>query len=282
VVVLQYTDWSPCSNTCGEGTQVRERFCNSTDGRCLPSSCAGPLKRTCSGASSCTGCKGNPCYMGTCSVSDDGTFSCSCVGGWIGTKCDRYDGCDGIMANANAVCVSSGIVDGAACAGVAFGATDGVGQCASFGEPPANDQLVLQCLKMGRDTAQCTTLAAWAAGPGAGAPAEVMECSNPDVLTGLPYGACCGYGALPMVTRELRSECCAWRIGLDAAGLPQCCRHVDACNVCGGNATSTDADGTPLLPPAYCVLARPGRGAPATFRPSISFHLPPCRVMWPA
>ena len=34
--------------------------------------------------SGCTGCRGSPCYMGTCSEAPDGAFTCSCVPGWTG------------------------------------------------------------------------------------------------------------------------------------------------------------------------------------------------------
>lgn len=55
----------------------------------------------------CSGCRGNPCYMGTCTEGVAGSFTCSCVDGWTGAApavsaglfCKEapacYDGSDG-------------------------------------------------------------------------------------------------------------------------------------------------------------------------------------------
>lgn len=233
---------------------MRERSCTASDGICAPSTCEQATERVCVGDTTCAGCIGRPCYMGTCTEVEQSnapaTFSCDCVDGWSGVTCDTFMGCDGIMANRAPVCAAADIPSGGACAGAAFldGSTADSGSCAA-----AESGTELQCFKQpGGETARCMTAAQWeeqnVSALGVPLPAEVLQCAESAEAAAEAYGACCGLGALPMPVGVQDTECCPWRIGASIEdGRPECCRDVDVCNTCGGAATSIDADGAAFV-----------------------------------
>ena len=143
----------------------------------------------------------------------------------------------------------------------------------------------VHCMKVDRRSAECLTVASWRAATNASADAEpeILQCSTGEdasdaggsvgetsagngvaatanataggnaVGDAEAEGVCCGRGAVPVRIGSRRSECCPWVVGLaageggDGGDERACCLEVDACGVCGGNATAVDADSAPLL-----------------------------------
>lgn len=51
-------------------------------------------------------CYGNPCRNGTCTVLEEGRFSCNCVAGYTGSRCEmNIDDCSENKCENNSTCI---------------------------------------------------------------------------------------------------------------------------------------------------------------------------------
>ncbi|KAK3105543.1 hypothetical protein FSP39_000113 [Pinctada imbricata] len=91
--LVQWSSWSPCSATCGKGTQSRSLYCNNNKvEKCSVNTDLGSQSRLCY----LTECKDDMCKNG-------GQYSmlyqrCQCTAGFTGKYCEKYR-CDPICLN---------------------------------------------------------------------------------------------------------------------------------------------------------------------------------------
>lgn len=194
-----------------------------------------------------------------------------------GVTCDRRDTCGGFFANAHPPCAAVDLPEYAPCGGAGFDGSDGiaVGRCAGLAGAAASaagsSGDSVHCVKVDSSSAQCLTIPQWRSRGNhtADAVPEILECSSAEDegqavgadVNGTASGetggvsggegdegVCCSHGSMPVRVGDRRSECCPWAVGLEPGGAAAgagtgCCLALDACGVCGGDATVVDADG---------------------------------------